>query len=129
MLTASTLGMVVYGFYSTVLGVVDLVGVWGLDWWADLGLIVLGLLLVLAAAFVRVLMPGGLALALGAMLALQALSFHNDFHFYGELNVVWQVVRGVFALVLVGLAFAGSRRGTPVGVREPGVDDQPSGRP
>src|ERR1035437_9470513 len=82
MLTAATLGLAAYGVYSASLGAVDFFRSPGLDWWADVALIVLGLLLLLAAAFVRVRLPGGLALALGALLALQALSLHNDMHFY-----------------------------------------------
>ena len=48
-----------------------------LELWAELGLIVFGALLPLAAAFVRVRLPGGLALAIGAMLGLQALAVHD----------------------------------------------------
>jgi hypothetical protein len=107
MLSVAVLGMAVYGVYSAGLGVVDLFGVYGLDWWADLGLLALGLVLVLSAAFVRVLIPGGLALAAGALLGLQALSFHNDVHFYGRVLVLPQVVRGVVAAGLLLMAHAG----------------------
>ena len=51
-----------------------------LELWAELGLIVFGVLLVLAAAFVRVRLPGGLAFAIGAMLGLQALAVHDAVH-------------------------------------------------
>lgn len=108
MLTAATLGLAAYGVYSAGLGAFDLFRSPGLDWWADLGLIGLGLLLLLSAAFVRVRMPGGLALALGAMLALQALSLHNDVHFYGAILVVPQVFRGLVAGTLTALAFFGA---------------------
>ncbi len=110
MLSVAVLGMAVYGAYSAGLGLVDFFGVYGLDWWADLALVALGLVLVLSAAFVRVLIPGGLALAAGALLALQALSFHNDVHFYGRLLILPQVVRGVIAAALLVLAYAGAPR-------------------
>jgi hypothetical protein len=110
MLTAATLGLAAYGVYSAGLGTVDLFRSPGLDWWADVALIVLGLLLLLSSAFVRVRLPGGLALALGALLALQALSLHNDMHFYGAILIAPQVIRGVVAGALAGLAFWGGRR-------------------
>lgn len=109
MLSLAVLGMAAYGVYSAGLGVVDLFGVYGLDWWADLALIVLGGLLMLSSAFVRVLMPGGLALALGSLLALHALSLHNDTHFYGSVLVLPQVVRAVVGGGLLALAWAGGR--------------------
>jgi hypothetical protein len=110
MLSLSVLGMAAYGVYSAGLASVDLFGAYGLDWWADLALAALGLVLVLAAAFVRVQFPGGVALAAGALLALQALSFHNDVHFYGRVLVFPQVVRGVFAAALLLLAHVGGRQ-------------------
>jgi hypothetical protein len=113
LLSLAAVGMALYGVYSVGLGIADLLGVHRLDWWADLGLVVLGLLLLLSAAFVRVLMPGGVAMALGALLGLQALSLHNDLHFYGAI-VAWpQALRGVFGVVLVGLAMAGGQRPRP----------------
>ena len=112
MLSLAVLGMAVYGLYSTGLGVTDLFDVFGLDWWADLMLIGLGLLLILASAFVRVLIPGGLALAASALLGLQALSLHNDVHFYGAILVLPQVVRGLLGAGLLAMAFAGARRAT-----------------
>ena len=62
-------------------------------------------LLVLAAAFVRVRMPGGLAVAISAMLALQALAVHTAAHL--ESGLVPQIGRGVLAFFLVGSALAG----------------------
>jgi hypothetical protein len=109
MLTAATLGLAAYGVYSAGLGVVDFFRSPGLDWWADLALVAFGLLLLLSSAFVRVRMPGGLALAMGAMLALQALSLHNDMHFYGAILVAPQVARGLMAGGLAALAFFGAR--------------------
>src|SRR5512133_2149193 len=110
MLSVAVLGMAVYGVYSAGLGLVDLFGVYGLDWWADLALVALGLVLILAAALVRLLIPGAMALAVGALLALQALSFHNDVHFYGRLLVFPQVVRGVIAAALRLVADVGAPR-------------------
>jgi len=109
MLSLASLGMAVYGLYSAGLGVADLFGVVGLDWWADLTLVGLGLLLMLASAFVRVLMPGGLALAASAVLGLQALSLHNDFHFYGAILGAPQVARGMLGGGLLVMAYAGAR--------------------
>lgn len=109
MLTAATLGLAAYGVYSAGLGVVDLFRSPGLDWWADLALVVFGLVLLLSSALVRVRMPGGLALALGAMFALQALSLHNDVHFYGAILVAPQVARGVLGVALAAAAYLGGR--------------------
>ena len=110
MLTAATLGMLAYGLYSAGLGLAGLLGFVALEVWANLGLIVLGLLLALAAAFVRVRLPGGLALALSAILGLQALALHNDLHFYGATTVPPQALRGACAALLLVLAYVGSRR-------------------
>jgi hypothetical protein len=110
MLTAAALGMVGYGFYSAGLGLAGLLGFVPLEVWANLGLIVLGLLLMLSAAFVRVKMPGGLALALSALLGLQALALHNDLHFFGATMPVMQVARGAFAALLAVLAYRGGRQ-------------------
>ena len=109
MLTAATLGLAAYGVYSAGLGVVDLFRSPGLDWWADVALILLGLLVLLSSAFVRVRMPGGLALALSGVFALQGLSLHNDLHFYGEILVAPQVARGLMAAGLVALAYVGGK--------------------
>jgi hypothetical protein len=118
-LTAATLGLAAYGVYSAGLGAIDLFRQTGLDWWADLGLVLLGLLLLLSSAFVRVRMPGGLALALSGLLGLQALSLHNDLHFYGDILVAPQIVRGVVAGGLAALAFFGARVERRRGIRGP----------
>jgi hypothetical protein len=107
MLSLACLGMACYAVYSIGAGLFDLLVGRHLEVLANLGLVALGLLLLLGAAFVRVLMPGGLALALGAMLGLQALALHNDAHWYGAIVLLPQVVRGVFAAVLALLALAG----------------------
>ena len=109
MLTASALGMLAYGLYSAGLGIAGLLGAVRLEVWANLGLVGFGLLLTLAAAFVRVRLPGGLALALSALLALQALALHNDLHFFGRTVPLFQLARGTFAVILVGLAVLGAR--------------------
>jgi hypothetical protein len=109
MLTAATLGMVIYGLYSIVVAAIDLLFRSRMAVAADLGLAAFGLLLVLAAAFVRVLIPGGLALALGALLGLQALSIHSDVHLAGSLAMTPQLLRGAVAAALVALAYLGAR--------------------
>jgi len=106
MLTLATLGMAAYGLYSIAEGLLDLLWWSRLELWANAGVIVFGLLLLLAAAFVRVLIPGGLALALGALLGLQALSIHAA----GGLHVWPQVARALAAAVLIALAWAGGRQ-------------------
>jgi len=108
MLTVATLGMFGYGTYSLVWAVVDLFRGPQLELWAELGLMVFGLLLVVSAAFVRVALPGGLAAAIGAMLGLQALAVHDAVHLGG--GVAPQVARAVFAAVLVALAWLSSVR-------------------
>jgi hypothetical protein len=109
MLTVSTLGMTFYGLYAAGAGFVDLVGPRRLELWANLGGMVFGVLLLLGAAFVRVLMPGGLALAIGALLGLQALAIHDAAHLYGGVEPAPQIARGAFAAVLVLLAHVGAR--------------------
>jgi hypothetical protein len=116
MLTAATLGLAGYALYSIVAAAIDLVTRARVEIWADLLGIFFGLLLLLSAAFVRVMMPGGLALAIGALLALQGLSVHSDSHTAVGLTLLPQLVRATFALLLVGLAYVGAReqkQGTP----------------
>jgi hypothetical protein len=108
MLTAAALGMAGYGFYSAGLGLAGLLGFVALEVWANLALVAFGLLLALSAAFVRVRMPGGLALAMSAMLSLQGLALHNDLHFFRGMMPVMQIARGAFAAGLVILALAGA---------------------
>lgn len=109
MLTAATLGLAVYGVYSAGLGAYDAFRSPGLDWWADAALVALGLLLLMSSVLVRLRIPGGLALAVSGLTALQALALHNDMHFYGDILVTPQAVRGVIAAGLAALACAGSR--------------------
>jgi len=77
MLTTEILGMALYGLYSILVGVTDLVAAAQLEWWNNLWLIGAGAVLLLGAAFVRVSMPGWLALAVDGLLALQSISLQN----------------------------------------------------
>ena len=113
MLAAATLGMVGYGTYSVGWAVVDLVRGARLELWAEVGLMMFGLLLVVSAALVRVGVPGGIAAAIGAMLGLQALAVHNAVHLGSGIEA--QIARGFLAASLVALA--------NVGVHEQSRDD------
>jgi hypothetical protein len=104
MLTVATLGMFAYGTYAALSSVLALVRGPRLELWAEGGQVLFGLLLVLSAAFVRVRLPGGLALAIGAMLGLQGLAVHAAAHLGSGLTP--QLGRAALALVLVGLAWA-----------------------
>jgi hypothetical protein len=105
-LTVASLGMFSYGIYSVGWAAVDLLRGARLELWAELGLTAFGALLALAAAFVRVRLPGGLAFAIGAMLGLQALAVHDAAHLGGGLAP--QIARGGVALMLACLAYAGT---------------------
>ena len=107
MLTTATLGMFSYGVYSVGWALVDLFRGARLEYWAEFGLILFGLILILSAAFVRVRLPGGLALAIGAMLGLQALAVHSAVHITTGLGP--QIGRAVLSACLVALAYAGGR--------------------
>src|SRR5882672_8985768 len=106
MLTIAALGMCTYGLYSAAWAVVDLIRGARLELWAELGLVLFGLLLGLSAALVRVRLPGGLAAAIGAMLGLQALAVHNAVHL--DAGLAPQLGRSVLAVVLVVLAHQGA---------------------
>jgi hypothetical protein len=96
--------MLAYGVYSVGSAVVDLIRGAHLELWAELGLMAFGALLILAAAFVRVRLPGGLAFAIGAMLGLQAVAVHDAVHLGNGLAP--QIVRGSIAVVLVAMALS-----------------------
>jgi hypothetical protein len=102
MLTAATIGMLSYAGYSIGWAAVDLMRGPRLEWWAELGLVVFGLLLAIGALLVRVRLPGGLAFAMGAMLGLQALAVHTAAHLATGLTP--QIGRGVLALALAAMA-------------------------
>lgn len=108
MLSVASLGMASYGVYSIGWAVIDLIRGPRLEWWADISLVVFGVLLVLSAAFVRVRLPGGLAFAIGAMLALQALAVHNAVHL--DAGLAPQIGRAILAAALVLLAAVGAGR-------------------
>src|ERR1700716_566269 len=91
-----------YAIYPVGWAAADLIRGPHLELWAELGLMAFGALLALAAAFVRVRLPGGLAFAIGAMLGLQALAVHDAVHLGG--GFAPQVVRASIAIVLVAMA-------------------------
>jgi hypothetical protein len=105
LLTIASLGMLLYGIYTVGWAAADLIRGARLELWAELGLVGFGALLALAAAFVRVRLPGGLAFAIGAMLGLQALAVHDSVHLGGSVSA--QIVRGSIAIVLIVLALSG----------------------
>jgi len=107
-LTLATLGMFLYGAYSIVWPLVDLIRGARLELWAEFGLMAFGSLLGLSAALVRTGVPGSLAFALAALLGLQALDVHNAAHLKSGLAP--QVMRASFGVVLVALAYAGGDR-------------------
>ncbi len=111
MLTFATLGMLSYGVYSIFWAVLDLTNGARIEYWAEALIILFGFVLALAAAFVRVRLPGGLALAISAMLALQALEVHTAAHL--ESGMIPQVGRAVLAFFLVGSAVAGEGKRQP----------------
>jgi hypothetical protein len=108
MLTLATIGMAVYGVVAVGGAAASLLTGGRLELWAELAQMLCGLLLLLSAAFVRVRVPGGLAAAIGALLALQALAVHSAAHF--RTGIAPQVVRAAAAALLVTLAYEGSRR-------------------
>lgn len=98
-----------YGLYAAGRGVFDLIALHDFEILIDLAMLVFGLMLIVAAALVRVVIPGGLALAIGAMLGLQAVAIHNAVHLYGDAVILPQVVLAGAAAALVALAAYGSR--------------------
>jgi hypothetical protein len=119
MLTASALGMAGYGLYSIGLGIAAWFGYYRLEGWVGAALAGFGALLLVAAPFVRVRFPGAVPLAVGAMLALQALSLHNDVHFYGRTVPALQAARAAFGVIVTALALAGSRQPERTSERDP----------
>jgi|WetSurMetagenome_2_1015567.scaffolds.fasta_scaffold371533_1 hypothetical protein len=105
MLTSAAIGMAGYGAFEVLAGLFDLIARRQLEVVADLAAVLFGLLLILAAAFVRVRIPGGLALAIGGLLGLQALAIHQAAHLTGVVALAPQLARGVFAALLVALAY------------------------
>lgn len=105
MLPAAAAGMFLYGVYAIVSGITDLLFIGTLEWWANAWGMLSGAILALAAVFVRISLPGGLALAIAGLLGLQAISLHNDGLYYGELLHWTQGVRAGFSLLLIALAW------------------------
>ncbi len=102
MLTTAALGMLMWGLYSALWAVVDVVRGARLEWWAEAGQVAFGVLLAFASALVRVRLPGGLTLAVGGLLGLQSLAVHNAVHF--NVGLAAQMAQGVLGVVLVSLA-------------------------
>ena len=107
MLRVAALGMFLYGLHDVVVGSADLIGAGTLEWWANIWRMLAGAMLLFAAVLVRVSMPGGLALAVAALLGLQSISLHNDAHLYGRLLLLPQLARALFSMALVTLAYFG----------------------
>ncbi len=99
--------MTCYGLYTLGAGVVDLFGASQLQWFANLGAIAFGAMLILAGLLVRVRVPGSLALTLAALFGLQSLSLHNAGHLYGQVAPEPQIARALFGALLVALAYFG----------------------
>jgi hypothetical protein len=116
-LTIASLGMCVYGLFEAGWAAADLVRGARLEVWAELGLIAFGVLLVLAAAFVRVRLPGGVAFAIGAMFGLQALAVHDAVHLGG--GIAPQVARASLAVTLVAIALSAARPSPAPPARDP----------
>ena len=107
MLRAAALGMFLYGGYCVIDGLIDFVFAETLEWWANLWGIFSGILLAFGAIFTRISFPGGLALAIGGLLSLQAISLHNEIHLYGQLSKTYQFSQIGFAALLVTLGHYG----------------------
>ena len=102
-----------YGLYALGAGLVDLFGPSQLTWMANLIAIALGAMLVVAGVFVRVGLPGSLALALTALFGLQSLSLHSAAPLYGQVAPEPQIALALFGALLVGLAHSVRLRPVP----------------
>ena len=110
MLTIAALGMALYGVHEMVVAARNLIGTSSLEAWAGGALLVLGALLVIAGCLVRLRIPGGLAAALGALLALQALALHNAVHLSATPHAVGpHAIRAAVAAGLLVCAWIGDR--------------------
>tara|TARA_B100000029_G_scaffold318775_1_gene311269 strand:- start:2526 stop:2891 length:366 start_codon:yes stop_codon:yes gene_type:complete len=107
MLRVAALGMFLYGGYSVTSGLIDFIFLEEFEWWANLWKIVAGLVLTFGAVFTRISFPGGLALAIGGLLGLHAISLHSEIHLYGQLSTSLQLSRVFFAVLLVILGYYG----------------------
>ena len=109
MLTAATLGMFAYGLFSVGTGLWSLAVTEQFELMAVAMLIVVGVVLMLAAAFVRVRLPGGVELAAAAILALQGLALNSAAHTEAGVLVIPQLIRALFAMALLTVGFARGR--------------------
>ena len=110
MLTIAALGMVLYGVHEIGVAVRNLIGASSLEAWAGGALLVLGALLVISGCLVRLRIPGGLAAALGSLLALQALALHNSVHLSATPDAVGpHAIRAAVAAGLLVCAWIGDR--------------------
>lgn len=107
-LTFATLGMLAYGMYSIAWALVDIVRGAQLEWWAELGIMIFGVLLVLSVALVRSAVPGGLFFAGAALLGLQSSAVHTAAHLGSGLAP--QIARAVLGACLLVLAWSGTER-------------------
>ena len=107
MLRAAALGMFLYGGYSVAIGLIDFIFLGKLEWWANFWIILAGFVLTFGAMFTRISFPGGLALAIGGLLGLHAISLHNEIHLHGQLSHSLQLSRLAFAVLLVILGHYG----------------------
>ncbi len=107
MLRTAAIGMFLYAVYAVVAGIADLLFFDTLEWWANVWGILSGATLALAAVFVRISLPGGLALAIAGLLGLQSISLHNDGHYYNQLLHWTQAVRAGLSVLLIALAWYG----------------------
>ena len=94
------------GLYSVAWALMDLVQGAQLELWAEIGIIMFGVLLVLSGAIVRARVPGGLFFAAGALLGLQSLAVHTAAHLGSGLAP--QIARAVLGVVMLALAWFGS---------------------
>ena len=109
-----------YGLYALGAGLVDLFGPSQLTWMANLIAIALGAMLVVAGVFVRVGLPGSLALALTALFGLQSLSLHSAARLYGQVAPEPQIALALFGVLLAGLAYFGTVAASAADQRAPG---------
>ncbi len=114
MLTAATVGMAAYGLYDSAMALAGVFGMARLEVWAHALQFALGLLLMLAAPFVRVNVPGGLPLATGAILGLQALALHAVSHLQPDSIFAYQITRAAVGGALLLLGLLGNRKASPV---------------
>ena len=125
MLRAAALGMFLYGGYSIAIGLIDFIFLEKLEWWANLWIILAGFILSFGAIFTRISFPGGLALAIGGLLGLHAISLHNEIHLHGQLSQNLQLSRLAFAVLLVILGYYGWNPDETIDTKLPDRESEP----